>query len=396
MTPDGSPSPGRLPALASRAVDDVVAALAEFAGTPHAWLVGTPCFAAPDELAAALREAALEPARDYAPPLGLPALRDALVEAHRREGQALAPAQLMVTHGAKAGILAVLGAILAPGDELLHPVPCYPAYPAVARLLGARAVGVQQPGGRFDWEPGRLARAITPRTRALVLSSPANPDGATLTGEQARSLVELCREHGLRLVSDEAYEAFRFASGSDTLPARFDPTLDTVVQLRSASKSYAACGWRVGWVAADPSMVARVAGFQAQVLNPPNTHVQRALVRLPEVPEAYREAARAAVRERLAGVRAALAAAGLTAAMPQGGFYLWCDIGPLLKRAGVGTSREWCVRLARRHGVGLWPGEDFGAPGWVRVSAVATPPPGWPEAAAALAQRLGAAVADGG
>jgi aspartate aminotransferase len=371
-----------------RAVDGVLAALAAHGGDASSWVVGEPCAAPPEALAAALAGAARAGSFPYPPPAGLPRLREVLAARHREGGAGVEASQVVVTAGAKGGLLALLSALLEPDDELIHPLPCYPAYPAMARRLGARAVGVAEAQGSFEGWARAVAGAIGPRTRAVVVASPSNPSGATLSGAQARDLVELCRGRGLRLICDEAYGEFRFAPDTEALPADFDPGRRTVVQLRSASKSWALCGWRVGWVVADAGLAATVAARHASLLNPASGPAQAALTSLPEVPAAYLEEARETVRQRGRELVRALEDAGLAAAPPGGGFYLWLDVRPLLARTGAGSAAELALSLAREHGVGLWPGEDFGSPHHLRIAVTAPPPAAWREALARLVGAL--------
>ncbi len=355
------------------AVDRVVEALARSSRPRRAWLVGEPFFAPPERLRAAFARAAGAARVPYGPVGGLPELRAALAELHRRQGQPVEASQVVVTHGAKAALLALFGALLAPGDEVVCPLPCYPAYPRAAEAVGARVVRALAAGGGARWDLDGALAALSPRSRLMVLSSPCNPTGAVLKDGEAQRLVEACREHGVRLVCDEAYEAFRRPPGSRP-PVAWDPGRETVVQVRSLSKTYALCGWRIGWVAASSEVARAVEGWQGALLNPPNTPAQQAAIAVTAVDEPELAAARDLVRARLAQVRAAFEGAGLTVEPPEGGFYLWCDVRPLL---GDLSSLGWCERAAERWGLGLWPGEDFGAPGWVRVSAVAPPEGEW-------------------
>ncbi len=371
-----------------RTLDHVLEALNDHPDPDRSWLVGSPWFEPPDELRRAMQSAASATSFDYPPPQGLAELRAAVAELHRRDGLALEPENVLITHGSKSGLLAVFGCLLQPGDEILHPAPCYPAYPAAATALGETPVAVPHEDGRSLFEPAALEASITPRTRALVLSSPANPTGATLTSGQARELVELCREHGLRLVCDEAYEAFRFAPDTDHLPAHWDPDLETVVQVRSFSKTYALCGWRIGYVAADATLIRRLTAWQSALLNPPNSIAQQALISAPAVSPSFFQEAGRRVRNRLDELVAVLAGAGLGTELPQGGFYVWADVRSRLAASGHSNTADWCADLARRHGVGLWPGEDFLASGWVRASAVACADPDWESALG----RLGGAL----
>lgn len=378
-----------------RAVDYVLEALASHPDPEPSFLVGSPWFEPPATLRQALAEAVRGPHHGYPPPQGLFELRAAVGELHHRQGLTLSPEQVVITHGAKSGLLALLGSLLEPGDEILHPVPCYPAYRAATVALGAQPVAILSDERRSAWGPEALESHITPRTRAIVLSSPANPDGATLRSDEARELVALCRDRGLRLVCDEPYEAFRYAPDTELSPAHWDPRLETVVQIRSFSKTYALCGWRIGYVAADPDLVRRVTAWQSALLNPPNSFAQQALIAVTQLPGEFTVEARGGVRRRLEQLLEVAVGAGLNTEMPEGGFYLWADLERVLAASRYPDTRSWCVELARQEGIGLWPGEDFFAPGWVRLSAVACSEAGWSSALTRLAEAL-RTFADGG
>jgi aspartate/methionine/tyrosine aminotransferase len=370
-----------------RAVDAVIAALAARPGEPVSWIVGEPCFEPPPELADAFARAAESTSFGYPPHAGIPELRGVLAARFEAEGLGIAPDQIAITSGAKCGLLALFAALLEPGDELIHPQPCYPAYLAMTHRLGARPVAVAEREGGFAGWTEAVARHITPRTRAVVLSSPSNPTGATLDEAEAHALVELCSTHGIRLIVDEAYTDFRFTADHHALPADLDPDLSTVVRVRSASKSWAVCGWRLGWIAADVSLAARVSNTHSSLLNPASGPAQAALCALPEVSAQYLENARSTVAGRMDELCSALSRAGLPAIKPEGGFYVWLDVNDLNPGRTIDAA-AWSVEVARRSGVGLWPGDDFGGAGHVRIAVVAPSNTMWRPAIEALTEAL--------
>lgn len=361
-----------------RALDDVIAALKRHPGDPIDLLVGEPCFDPPEEILAAFERTAGEAVPGYGPPAGMAELRSILAE--WVGGSTVDPDQLVVTHGAKGGLLALLAALVEPGDEVIHPLPCYPAYPAMVRRFGGVPVGVAEDAGFLGWSAA-VAAAMGERTRAVVLSSPSNPSGSILDPVEFESVFALCEQRGARLILDEAYDAFRFESSADT--AGCDQPGEVLVRVGSASKSLALCGWRMGWVIGDPELAARVTGAQAALLNPPASPPQRALLALPEVSDDYFEANRIEVRTRMGELAEVMRAAGFGATLPAGGFYLWIDIRDRLVKE---TSAAWCERLAEEYGIGFWPGEDYGCPGFVRLAL----PQGdrWREDVAELERRL--------
>ncbi len=305
----------------------------------------------------------------------------------KEEGLTIAPDHITVTSGAKCGLLALFAALLEPGDELIHPQPCYPAYPAMAKRIGARPVAVAERNGGFSGWAEDVARHISPRTRAVVLASPSNPTGATLDAAEAHALVELCNAHRIRLIIDEAYTDFRFTADHHALPADLDPDLSTVVRVRSASKSWAVCGWRLGWIIADASLAASVADTHSSLFNPASGPTQEALCALPEVSANYLENARSMVANRLDELCSALTHAGVPFKRPEGGFYLWLRVKDLDPDRTI-DAVEWCVEIARRFSVGLWPGDDFGGAGHVRIAVTAPPDADWVTAVDALVEAI--------
>jgi aspartate/methionine/tyrosine aminotransferase len=346
-----------------RALDGVVGALGRWPGDPVDLLVGEPCFDPPVEIQAAFARTAGDSASGYGPPGGLPELRTVL--ANRLDPNRADPRRVMVTHGAKGGLLTLLATLVEPGDEVIHPLPCYPAYPAMVRRFGGVPMGVAEHGDGFAGWADRALAIAGPRTRAVVLSSPSNPSGTTIDGGELEALVDGCGDRGLRLILDEAYSDFKF-EGDAVDPATMGADA-VLVRVGSASKSLALPGWRIGWIIADGELVAGVTGVQSALLNPPATPPQLAMLALPKVSAGYFEGNRQAVRERLEVTAEAVRRAGIAAAMPAGGFYLWVDIRDRLDKQEP-DSAAWCEWLAEKHGVGFWPGEDYGSPGWIRLA----------------------------
>lgn len=362
--------------VAARAIEGVLVALERYEGeNPIALCVGTPCFDPPRELLDALARAAARPHFGYAPNQGTPAVREAIAALHASAGESIPPDRIFVTHGAKLAVLAILATSLERGDEVVLPTPAYPPYLAIPELFGARAVPVERQGPAFAFDAVAIESAITERTRMIVVSSPCNPTGATLTESEAERLVALCRRRGIRLLSDEAYEAFRFDDGSVASPHAFDPDGNVVIRVRSVSKTYGLCGWRTGWVTADAKTIANLTRFQASNVNPPNTLMQAALEAAPAVPGSFHDAARDAIRTRIDAILDALADTQIRCTNPAGGFYIMANIRDTMKRTGHDSATAFCIDLARTEGVALWPGEDYLAPGHVRISAASLSAP---------------------
>ena len=322
--------------------------------------IGDPDFdTAPEIRAAATR--ALESGRThYAGIGGEPALRDAIVAHTRRTtGLEVSPDEVTVFPGAQAALFAMAQCLVDPGDEVVVVEPTYVTYEAVIGAPGGRMVRVSlRPEHRFHLEPDALARAITPRTKAVLLNFPHNPTGASLTADEARAAAELCRQHDLWLVSDEVYAALA-DDGAHHSPLALPGMRERGVLISSLSKSHAMTGWRCGWTVTPPEMaqhlrlLARAMYFglppfiqdaAAYAL----THGGGELARL-----------RAAYRRRAEVMVAGLAdAPGIDARLPDAGMYLFADI------RGTGLDGKRFARgLLDSHGVSVTPGEGFGPSG---------------------------------
>jgi len=228
-----------------RKVFDLAARLAD----PVNLSIGQPDFAMPDAARAAAK-AAIDAGRNgYTPTQGIPALRERLEERARREtGQP--ERRLCVTSGSSGALVLTLMAILDPGDEVIVFEPAFVMYRPLVEFLGGRVVAIDTaPSFRIDVD--RVAAAITPRTRAILLNTPANPTGHVAEADVVRDLARLAEHSGVTLVSDELYRSYCYDAPFHS-PAVHS---DRVVVIDGFSKSHAMTGWRVGWVHGPPEIV---------------------------------------------------------------------------------------------------------------------------------------------
>lgn len=257
----------------------------------------------PDMLAAAVR-ALHETSQQYPPASGIPELRDAICRFYaRRQGMALDREQVIVTSGATEALAAAFLSLVRPGDEVLLFQPAYDSYAPMIRRAGGTPVSVhlRPPGWHYDADA--LERAITPRTRALVLNDPLNPAGKVASAAELAVIADLCRRHELVAICDEVWEDVRFDGIAHRSLASL-PGMDArVVKIGSAGKIFGLTGWKVGWLCASPDM-ARAIGRAHQFLTfttPPA--LQWAVAEGLDRPDGWfapQRAAWAAGRERLA------------------------------------------------------------------------------------------------
>jgi len=214
----------------------------------------------------------------------------------------------------------------------------------------------------FVPDPERVAAAVSPRTKALVVNSPSNPTGAVYPEEVLRALAELAVKHDFYLVSDEIYEHLIY-EGQHFSPGRVAP--EHTVTVNGVAKTYAMTGWRLGYAAGPKAVIQAMTKIQGQSVTHPTTFVQWATIEALESPksQAFIEAARATFDRRRRFFVAGLRALGLSVPEPKGAFYVMPDVRPIhedeLKAA------ELLLEKAR---VAVVPGTDFKAPGHVRMS----------------------------
>lgn len=288
--------------------------------------VGVPDDDPPPVVADAARRAVADGRNQYAPSEGLPELRSAIAEmAAGSQGVRYDPAtEVTVTAGCSEGLVATLMGLLGPGDEVLVLEPFYDYYQEWARMAGGRLVPVPLAAGPagFTVDHGRLAAAVGPRTRALLLNVPHNPTGACPGRADLEALADLALRADLVVVVDEVYEHFTYAGPHRSIAA-VPGMRDRVVVVSSVSKTFSATGWRVGWTLAAPALSARIRHVHRHLSFCAPTPLQAAAAAgLAWARGPYLGELRARYRARRDVLRDALAAAGLPPLPAAGGMFL--------------------------------------------------------------------------
>jgi aminotransferase len=322
--------------------------------------VGEPDYATPWRIREAGIFALESGITTYTSNAGLLELREAIcVDLHRRYGIGYQPAdECLITAGVSEGLDLALRALLAPGDEVLIPEPCYVAYEPCVSLAGGKPVTVATSGtDGFRLHADRIAAAITPRTKAILLSSPANPTGAVQAREDLAAVVELAVRHDLYLISDEIYERLSYLSPHvcvATLPGARERT----ILLGGFSKAYAMTGWRVGYLCA-PAAISELACRIHQYTMLCASHIsQLAALEALRTGEADADEMVADYDRRRRVFVKGLCEIGLDCAEPGGAFYAFPSIGS----TGL-TSQEFAEQLLYAERVAVVPGDVFGASG---------------------------------
>lgn len=310
----------------------------------------------PPVIAAAVR--ALEGgANQYAPGIGVPALRRAIAAHQRRHyGLEVDPdTEVVVTTGATEGVAAALLGLVDPGDEVVLLEPFYDSYPAMLQVAGGvrRPVTLRGPDYRLDVE--ELRAAVTPRTRFVLLNTPHNPTGTVLDRTELQAVADLAVEHDLVVITDEVYEHLTFDDAEHvplaTLPGMWERTLT----LSSAGKSYSFTGWKVGWATGPAPLVQAVLAAKQWLTFTSGSPLQPAVaVALEEHPDFPRNLA-ASLRERRDLLCAGLREAGLEPTVPEGTYFASTDVAHL----GWADGDAFCRALPERAGVVAIPAQGF-------------------------------------
>jgi aspartate aminotransferase len=337
--------------------------------------VGEPDFPTPDHICRAAEAAIRAGKTKYTPAAGIPQLRQAVADDYgRRTGLTIKPTQVVVSNGAKHSLHNVFTALLNEGDEVIVPTPYWVSYAELIKLAGARPVLVQtRIEDDFKLRPEALRRAITPRTRMLLLCSPSNPTGVVYEAAELAALADIAIESDLAVVSDEIYDQLVFdGRSSPSFPTLRPGLAERTVVVAGVSKTYSMTGWRIGWTICPEPLAKAIGNLQSQETSNPCSVSQHAAIAALTGPQECVTEMRSAFQKRRDLV------AGRLAAMPGvrlpdigGAFYAFFDIGPALERSrsrGIATSLQWCEALLEQEHVALVAGSAFGAEGHVRMS----------------------------
>ncbi len=323
--------------------------------------IGEPDFATPWHI----REAAiyaLEKGRTgYTSNLGLPRLRRSISDYVRKKfGLRYEPlSEILVSVGVSEAIDLALRALLNPGDEVLYHEPCYVSYaPSITLARGvARAIETRAEDG-FSLRADALEKAITPRTKVLMLNFPTNPTGATMTAAQWEEIAAVCIRHNLVVLTDEIYSELTFEGGTHSTIATCPGMQERTVFLHGLSKAFAMTGWRIGYACAPAALIeAMMKIHQYAILCAPIMGQDAAIEALERGEESVATMRREYERRRNFITRA-LNDMGLECHKPKGSFYVF----PKINSTGL-TSKEFSMQLLQEHKVAVVPGTAFGPSG---------------------------------
>ncbi|MBB1651194.1 pyridoxal phosphate-dependent aminotransferase [Delftia sp. UME58] len=339
---------------------------------------GEPDFSTPDHISAAAKDAIDAGATKYTDVDGTLELKQAVARKFERDNQlSYKPAQISVGTGGKQVLFNALIATLNPGDEVIVPAPYWVSYPDMVRLAGGTPVevicGTEQ---NFKLTAAQLRKAVTPRTKWLILNSPSNPTGAGYCADELRELgEELLRHPHVYVLTDDMYEHLRYDGWEFSTIASVVPELyDRVLTVNGVSKAYAMTGWRIGYAGGPQHLIAAMATIQSQSTSNPCSIAQAAAVAALDGPmEFLAERNQVFAQRRDLCLDAFHATPGLHCRRPEGAFYLFPNCSGLVgktteKGEHLNNDADISRFLLEQGRVAVVPGSAFGAGGYFRIS----------------------------
>ena len=318
---------------------------------------GDPDFDTPPHIVAAAKHAMIHHHDDYTPPEGLPALRQAIAERVKRVNNIdVDPAtEVVVTNGGQEALFLMVLALISPGDELIVPEPNYNTYADSLAFAGGIKVEVQTYAeDDFRADPADVRRAITDKTRALLLVSPNNPAASVISPSDMREMLDIAIENDLMVIADDIYDLFVYDDLEHVSPASLPGGKERTLTLNALSKAYSMTGWRLGWIVGPADIMARVRELKAAISGGASVISQHAGIAALTGPQDAVEMMAEAYRKRRRIVLDALDAMGMNYGMPQGGQFVFADIG----FTGM-DSGEVAQRILTEQHVLAYPGSAF-------------------------------------
>ena len=319
--------------------------------------IGEPDFDTPANIREAAKRALDEGATHYTPTVGIPELRAAIAaDATARKGFAVTPDRVVVTPGGKPVMFFAILALIGDGDEVIYPDPGFPIYESMASYVGGKAVPcpVRQENG-FRLDPSELASLVTPRTRLVILNSPANPTGGVSTREDLEQIAAVARDRDLVVLADEIYGRILY-EGEHVSIASLPGMAERTIVLDGFSKTYAMTGWRLGYGIVPEALITPFSRLIVNSVSCTNAATQWAGVEALTGPQDSVDAMVAEFRARRDLVVDGLnSIPGVTCLRPAGAFYAFPNI------AGTGlTGAELAEKLLKEGGVSVLAGTAFG------------------------------------
>ena len=331
---------------------------------------GEPDFPTPEHIQKAAIRALQEGRTKYTPVAGIGPLRDAICKWHAKQfGSIYTAPECIVSVGGKHALFNAFCCLLQAGDEVLIPAPYWVSYPDMVMYTGATPVPIMtDPSDGFRLRAEQVARAITPKTKLLIVNSPSNPSGAVVPRDEFEKIYEVCRAKNIWLVTDECYSHFVYGDEKPYSLASVPASKPHIIVAGSLSKTFAMTGWRVGYALAPEPLISAMTKLQSQSTSNPTSIAQYAALEAMTGPMDTVTAMLAEYSRRRDRIVSGLRAIpGVTCVEPGGAFYAFPSVAAHLSKSVADTTALAKLLLEKQHLVCV-PGDAFGTPGYIRLS----------------------------
>jgi aspartate aminotransferase len=337
--------------------------------------VGEPDFFTPDHIKAAAKKAIDDNYSFYSPVPGYPDLINAIVNKFKRDNNLeYAPNQILVSNGAKHSIANAMLALINAGDEVIIPAPYWVSYAELVKLAeGTNVIIDTDVESDFKITPAQLEKAITPKTKALLLCSPSNPTGSVYSKAELKALADVLAKHpNIFVIADEIYEHINFMGGHQSI-AQFDFMKDRSVIVNGVSKGYAMTGYRIGYMAAPAWLTKACNKLQGQMTTGASSIAQRAAIEALNGDQTIVETFRKAFEKRRDIVMDVVKTIpGVKCNKPDGAFYIFPDISSYFGKTDgnvvINNSDDMSLYLLDKAFIATVPGSGFGYDKCIRIS----------------------------
>lgn len=335
---------------------------------------GEPDFNTPNYILEAAKKAMDEGLTKYTPAGGIVELKKAINEKFEKDnGLSYALDQIIVTTGAKHALYTLFQVLLNQGDEVIVPSPYWVSYPEQIKLAEGNPVFVQATEqNQFKITPEQLEKAITTKTKAVVINSPSNPTGMMYSKEELEELGKVCLKHNILIISDEIYEKLIYTNKQHTSIASLSSELkEQTVIINGVSKSHAMTGWRIGYAAGSKTIIKAMTNLASHSTSNPTSIAQYAALAAYRSEEDTTKELKQVFAERLDTFYNLInEIPGIKCVKPEGAFYLFPNVKEAVTNNGFNTVDEWVTALLEEEKVALVPGSGFGSPDNARLSYV--------------------------
>jgi len=335
---------------------------------------GEPDFPTPDHIKKAAIKAIEENRTKYTPTGGIMALREAIAAWHKRElGSDYTAKECVVTVGGKHSIFNAISVLIQHGDEVILPAPYWVSFPDIIKYAGGTPVIVQtRAEDGFSAKAADIEKAITSKTKMVIINSPSNPSGGVVDGPEFEKILAICKKHNIWVMGDECYSHFVYEPHKPFSIASAKDSKANVIIIGSVSKTFAMTGWRIGYTLAPEELIQAMIKVQSQSTSNPTSIAQYAALEamrgsMDTVPPMLAEYSKR--RKRV--VEGLRSIPGVTCEWPGGAFYAFPNVSAHLgegKNAPAKNCTELSKLLLEKAHVALVAGEAFGAPGFLRLS----------------------------